>query len=307
MKAAAPQAATGTFMGIGGGDGPMKSLVGNDGSLPDKSSRPPPPVPAAGRVASVPPPAPGAMRPRTASVPNANGFSSNGEVAAISQPPPVPSSRAPHPAAIVRTPGIALEVNTPANARSPSRPDGQDGSIPAYGSSLKLGADDTGGEIDARQAGGRRKGSVAVWIMAFLLAAVAIGGVAFFYVKKNPLGGAGPDSTNNAIPGTDTPPPPTTTIAPPPPTPTPSVPSTPTSGVLGSGPDASVGAKEDAGVRPGPTAINTGRPVWVPRPPTTRPPATGTGPDPAPTPTTTQEPPPKPAPTLAPDPFGTPE
>jgi hypothetical protein len=201
----------------------------------------------------------------------------------------------------------------PVGIRS-SRPDSgerQEGSIPAYGNTLNFGADESHSDIDPRDLGMRPKSTVAVWLMAVLLAAAALGGIAFFAVKRGPLadpnGGAnGPG--NPSIPVT----PPTSATLTLPPQPTVILPST---AVLTPPPapfDAGV-VTRDAGT-PTPTAVTPTPPVRAAglpgRPPgggghAPRNPSRPTAPT-ADTPTASD--PPKPPPTgLAPDPFGTPD
>ncbi len=297
----APPPGGGTFIGIGTGDATAKvrGVVGHDSSVPAGS-------PAIGKHPSIPPP------PRVPSVapvpvngsvppsfpPKTPRISAPDDRSWSTAPPPPPPGI--NPAALVRSPGITLD---PA-PRTGSRPDFPENSIPAYQSSTRINAEESS-ELDVHAMGVRKKGSVAVWLMAFALAAAAVGGIAFFAVKRGPF--AGPD------PATTAPPPPATTpvptasgatssaapIAPPPPATTTPAP-----------PDSRAAVKEaDAAVKaPAPP-----RPTWAsghgvrPRPTAT---ATATA---TATPTNTQEPPPpptndpKPAPTVPPDPFGTPE
>jgi len=111
----------------------------------------------------------------------------------------------------VNSPGSVARGSGPPPAMRSSRPDGSaDGSIPAYGNTLNFGGDHLG-EIDPREVGARPKGTVAVWIMAVLLAAAALGGIAFFAVKRGPLS-TGPAATSEPAP-------PPTLTAPPPPVP----------------------------------------------------------------------------------------
>ena len=215
-------------------------------------------------------------------------------------------SSAPNPAAIMRR----MPTPDPVGIRS-SRPDSgerQEGSIPAYGNTLNFGADESYSDIDPRDLGMRPKSTVAVWLMAVLLAAAALGGIAFFAVKRGPLadpGGAdGPGnpgiSATSTTSATLTPPPPSTVMMPsttvlsPPPAPF----------------DAGVTARE-AGM-PTPTAMTPTPPVRTSAFPF-RPP--GASPGHAPRNPSRPAPPagdssdaPKPPPAgLAPDPFGTPE
>ncbi|HSO41092.1 MAG TPA: protein kinase, partial [Labilithrix sp.] len=176
-----PEGPSGTFIGIGTKDGRLG--IGNDGSVPPPgvaeaapqnanqgSFRPPmksnaPPLPARARMGSTP----------------GIGFAPAGTPS--SPPPPtslLPSQPpAPNPAAVVR------RLPTPDPVRV-SRPDGQEGSIPAYGNTLNFGAEDSVSDVDARDIG-RRKSGVGIWLMAVMLAAAAFGGIAFFAVKRGPL------------------------------------------------------------------------------------------------------------------------
>ncbi len=305
-----PEGPSGTFIGIGTKDGAVGSLVGNDGSVPPPgvdvaqassqrgSQRPPksnaPPLPPRARMGSTP-----GIGFAPANVP--------------SSPPPAGSLKpsqapGPNPAAVVR------RVPTPDPVRI-SRPDGQEGSIPAYGNTLNFGADDSVSDIDPRDVGRGRKSGVAVWLMAVLLAAAAFGGIAFFAVKRGPLasepgngnGGAALTATATMTPPLPTTPltasgPSTTVVAPP-------TPQTPTG---------------DAAAKDGGAALPTPS-VLIPTP-TSRPaanfpfrPQGGGGaahtrpsrPPAAPTdrvdPVTPPDPPKPPPSGLAPDPFGTPE
>lgn len=269
----APQGPDGTFIGIGNKDGKVSSIVGNDGSLP-------PAAPAVAQSAPRPP-----MK---------------------LLPPPLPPrasmpSRPPTPGVAMPAPGVG---SVPPPMRG-SRPDGQEGSIPAYGSSLKVGADDSLGDVDPR-AVGRRKSGVGVWLAAFVLAAAAIGGIAFFAVNRGP----GPEADRGAA---------ATNEPPPAPVPTPSFAPAPTGSILiTSDPDpddldavpvdaAATSKSEPTAKRPVVSSSHASRPSR-PTPPAA-PKATdepAPTPDPAPTTTTTAEPKPLP-PGLAPDPFGTPE
>ena len=320
-----PEGPSGTFIGIGTKDGKLGALVGNDGSVPPPgvvlsapatsqhgSQRPQPksnapPLPARARMGSTPGIgfAP-ANAPGSSSPPPANPL--------VSSPSPSPSPPLPpNPAAVMR------RLPTPDPVRI-SRPDGQEGSIPAYGNTLNFGAEDSVSDIDSSDIGRGPKSSVAVWLMAVLLAAAAFGGIAFFAVKRGPLvndpgngnGGADPAATPTmTTPGLTTPTTPltatgpsTTVVAPQAPpgdaattsallnkdgglvVPTPSV-VTPTPM---SRPPASFPFRPQGGA-------GAARP---PRPP--RPPAAPTDP-----PATPPEPTKPPTPGLAPDPFGTPE
>lgn len=215
----------------------------------------------------------------------------------------------PNPAAIMRR----MPTPDPVGIRS-SRPDSgerQEGSIPAYGNTLNFGADESYSDIDPRDLGMRPKSTVAVWLMAVLLAAAALGGIAFFAVKRGPLAepGGGADGPGNpSISATST----TSATLMAPPQPTVMLPSTT---VLTPPPapfDAGVTTRE-AGI-PTPTVVTPTPPVRAPNFPF-RPPGAGAGHAPrnpsrpaSPAGDSNGSDPPKPPPAgLAPDPFGTPE
>jgi len=291
-----PEGPGGTFIGIGASDGKISAFVGNDGSVP-----PPPTAEARAQgggsfrppMKSNPPPLP--PRARMGSTPGV-GFT----------PPGHPQSQAPAAAAVMR------RLPTPDPLRI-SRPDGQEGSIPAYGNTLNFGADESSSDIDPRDVGRRRKSSVAVWLMAVLLAAAALGGIAFFAVKRGPLAndpnnGAGGEPLNTA---------PTSPLAPTV-APQPTTPSTTVVAPTPPGDPATTSAtlvKDAAAATP---PVPTTPPSRVPGPFVYRPPSGGTGHAPRPPktsqppvttepPPTASEPPKPPPPGLAPDPFGTPE
>jgi len=310
-----PEGPSGTFIGMGSADSGITSLVGNDGSVA------PPPA----TIEAIEPKIPGAPRPAMKSSPAAvvkttalmpkvtPTTKDSGPPPAPSTPPPAraPASNAPpspSPAAIVR------RVPTPDAIRA-----GTEGSIPAYGNTLNFGADDSVSDIDPREVGGRRKSSMGVWLMAVLLAAAALGGIAFFAVKRGPLSPtpAGPD------PGTGTSA--TPLLSAPltaPTTPATAPTSAPSSAVTAPSSTASAGtvaSAVDAGSSAtAPTATPIVKPpvvgLGVPKPPggpglghgpgKPKPPVT---PGTAEPPQTPPEPPKPPPPGLAPDPFGTPE
>lgn len=133
----------GTFIGVGSGSGDaLRGIVGNDGSVPPPDVAAP--LPAAGRMPSIPAPGPGAA--------GATGpYASQGHAFGM--------------------PGM----------RS-SRPDGHESSIPAtYGGGAD---DSIGTPVDDEAFGRRRKSSVGVWLVAVLLASAALGGIAFFAVRE---------------------------------------------------------------------------------------------------------------------------
>ncbi|MDB5220904.1 MAG: Serine/threonine-protein kinase PknB, partial [Myxococcaceae bacterium] len=251
-----------------------------------------------------------------------------------------PRRAAPAPAGVIRR----LPTPDPIGFRA-SRPDSmapgdrqqdgrqqdgrqQEGSIPAYGNTLNFGADDSVSDIDPRDIGMRPKSGVAVWMMAVLLVAAALGGIAFFAVKR---GNATQDPGTNGgsdpgIPATAV-----TSAAPPPPQPTSMVPSTavttpsgPTvetnAGTVALGKDAAAGTPTPPVVTPTPPARPAGAFPWrpgngsggghAPRNPGRPAPPTTSDPQPPAPPARPPQPndPPKPTPPgLAPDPFGTPE
>ena len=310
-----PEGPSGTFIGIGTSDGKISTFVGNDGSVPPPvvaassappspnqgSHRPPmksnaPPLPARARMSSIPPAA--GSQPPGASQPPAPP----GVLVRTPLPPPPPN-----PAAVMR------RLPTPDPVRI-SRPDGQEGSIPAYGNTLNFGADDSVSDFDPRDVGRGRKSGVAVWLMAVLLAAAALGGIAFFAVRRGPLAtdpnnGAGSEPVIPATPVFSAPP-----VAP-------SVPTSMTTSVVVPQPNdpATTSAtltKDAAVLTPTPTVVTPTPPVRVGGFPW-RPPQGGNGghgprnpnrPPPPVDPPTTPDPPTRPTPPgLAPDPFGTPE
>ncbi|MDB4934156.1 MAG: Serine/threonine-protein kinase PknB [Labilithrix sp.] len=325
-----PQGPGGTFIGIG--NGPAK-----DGSIPpppsfitnrppanaSTGSRPPP------KNSSNAPPLPG--RARMASIPAAAGggtgipYTSTERKAGPSKPAPpgvLVEPTKPSPAAIVRR----LPTPDPAGFRS-SRPDpGEraEGSIPAYGNTLNFGADDSAGDIDPRDVGMRPKSSVAVWLMAVLLAAAALGGIAFFAVKRAPSDPNGSGSRPDpGMPATSvlsaTAPTPGTPPGTPVPQPTSMVPPAPVVAPVNGPVETSAGTvavtKDASAATPTPPAITPTPPVrgggfpWRPSngggsghgPRNPGRPTTPTN-EPAPS-----EPPRPPPPGLAPDPFGTPD
>jgi len=308
-----PEGPSGTFIGIGSSEAPGKvsSVVGNDGSVPPAAS-----FESAQTAPAMQPPGgvhgAGAMRPPMKSIPpplpaRASNKPSGTPAAAFASAPP------PKAAAVMK------RLPTPDPIRI-SRPDGggTEGSIPAYGNTLNFGADESVSDIDPRLVGGRRKGNVGVWLMAVLLAAAALGGIAFFAVKHGPLGpatagSAQPDTTATAVPSsTPTTPPPSATS-----TSTTSL-TTPTS-VPAPEPKASgmtVGTSADAASTAVPTPVvrpPSGGFPWKPASAsggghTSRNPSRPTAPTTAQDPPPATNEPPKPTPPgLAPDPFGTPE
>jgi serine/threonine-protein kinase len=308
VKTAAPAAAhgpDGTFIGIGAPDKLPSAVVGNDGSLPEANvaQAVPPPVsqplshpsnPPRAPMKSVPPPVPARARQ-----PSSPAMTPD---VAFATPGPTPP---PSPVAVVRR----LPSSPDLSVRS-SRPDGQEGSIPAYGGTVKSGADDSVSEAEVVALGVRRRGSVAVWIAAVLLAAAALGGIAFFAVKRGPL------SPTPAAPGTDTTAP-SMTAAPPPTVPP--VPATTTP--LPSAQTTATTDNRTAVATPDAAAAAPVRPV-ITTPRTTfgggghgaratgaraQPPSTSTAAAATGEPAATTEPPRPTPPGLAPDPFGTPD
>lgn len=210
-------------------------------------------------------------RPRAPSSPGVAGTAASASaVPAASFPPPV------SPAAIVRSP-LPIEPRRPA----PSRPELYENGAHAFGR-----PDDSGEGIDLQHIGVKPKnGGLLVWIAAFVLVAVAVGGIAFFAAKHGvaAVGGEPPTTTSAAVPAAPAPAPaptPTTVLVP----------------LTTSAPQEA----KDAGAAAKPRHA----PRTQPRPPAPPPPATTAAPAPAPEP----EPvPTNPPPPLAPDPFATPE
>jgi eukaryotic-like serine/threonine-protein kinase len=280
----------GTFIGMGSGSDEITAILGNDGSLP-------PARPAEHAAAAVPQPA----RPRTKSI-----------------PPPLParaSGRPPMGSVPPRhTPGASFPPGAPAGRAS--RPDGQDGSIPAYGSTLQLNADSTG-DIDrvalGLGLGPRRRSGAGVWLVAAVLTAAAVGGVAFFAVKPSAAdaeatttAGAVPEELDEPAPAPTAGEPARTNVSPAPSMIAIEDPEDDTAPQTGSS------APRSRTSTPRPAAASRGH---APSKPSQSTSTTTSGETPFPTATATQEPAlpattsePKPLPPgLAPDPFGTPE
>lgn len=283
VNAAAVHGPDGTFIGMGSQDGRVRGVVGNDGSVPPHVASAVPQAPPRPPMRSVPPPSGiPSSAPPLAHRQSAPAF--GGTPGAPFAVPGHGASPLPSPVAVVRRLPSSPEI-----AMRASRPDGQEGSIPAYGGTVK--ADDTASEIEAM--GVRRKGTVAVWIAAVLLAAAALGGIAFFAVKRGPLTPAptpaspGESTTVVAPPLTQSPlpPPPTVQIMTAPPT-------------RPAAPDAAATAP----VRPVVTTPRYGHGSRTRSQPAPTVPAT-TQPTAEPAPTAE---PPKPA-APPPDPFGTPD
>ncbi len=357
MASEPPEGPGGTFIGMGNGDGKISSVVGNDGSIPPppaQLSRPPtgpsrPPMrsqhpsyhpsgsgsPGGGSkdtsgYGSTAPPLPARAR-----MPSNAAYSAPPYSAQPSAPPGVivgGERPAPAPAGVIRR----LPTPDPIGIRS-SRPDHggpgdrqQEGSIPAYGNTLNFGADDSVSDIDPRDVGMRPKSSVAVWMMAVLLAAAAFGGIAFFAVKRgNALpdpgtnGGSEPSNTATAVPSATPLPPPPTSMVPSTAVTTPagSTVETTSAGTVALGKDAASGTPTPPAITPTPPARpgtafpwrpgNAGAGGHTPRNPGRPAPPVTTDPQPPAPPARPPQPndPPKtpPPPALAPDPFGTPE
>lgn len=286
----APEA-VGTFMGMGGdGGGAVGALVGSDGSVPEMVAAKPAMIPGA---PSRPPPLP---RPPMVSVPPVGGGASI-----------APNGPAPNVAPSVSPAGTIRRVPTAPDAFRPmrsSRPDGQDGSIPAYGSTLQRGIEENTDDLAALATA--RRGTLAVWAMAGLLAVAALGGIAFFAVKRGPLAGGGgnPDpvpTTPQIVSATSA------ALPPPIPTTPSTVPTGVPSGVDTAAPTTKILTTDDgdaeAPARP-PVVAQPAHPTWRQAPPkvvTPTPPRTPTTPTETPTET------PRTAPTVPPDPFGTPD
>ncbi len=354
MASEPPEGPGGTFIGMGDRDGKITSVVGNDGSMP------PPPA----YVSNAPNASGGSLPPMRAQHPSNANVGSNAPPLptrarmpsnAGSNPPPSPGIYSSHPpnqpAAMGTTPappgvlvgasraapaptGVIRRLPTPdpIGIRS-SRPDaserGQEGSIPAYGNTLNFGADDSVSDIDPRDVGMRPKSSVAVWMMAVLLAAAALGGIAFFAVKgRNATsdpganGGTDPGNPATAVTSATPPPPPTSTLpstAVVPPSTTPTVETSAGTVPAPATKDAAVGTPTPPAATPTPPARSPGAFPWRPSNAgagghAPRNPSRPAAPDPQ-TPATAQpaprnpqpDPPKPPPPGLAPDPFGTPE
>jgi serine/threonine protein kinase len=364
MASEPPEGPGGTFIGMGDGDGKITSVVGNDGSIPPPPahlSRPPtgpsrPPMRS--QHPSHPPPHHPSHHPSGSPGGGSKDTSGYGSTA-----PPLPArARMPSNAAYSAPPGAIgggtrpapapagvirrLPTPDPIGIRS-SRPDHnahgahggtserqQEGSIPAYGNTLNVGADDSVSDIDPRDLGMRRKSSVAVWMMAVLLVAAALGGIAFFAVKK---GNATPDPggppganggtdlgiTATALPSATPPPAPPTSMLPSTAVITPTGPTveTTSAGTVALGKDATAGTPTPPAITPTPPARPGGGFPWRPgnagagghaprNPGRPAPPVTNDPQPPAPParpPQPNNEPPKTPPPALAPDPFGTPE
>lgn len=282
---------------------PMATLMGLGASVPVPPKRPPSMVDAA----------------------EANAGAGHMGPSAHAGPAPLPSE-----------PSFVVPTYTPP-VRQRMHSEGQDGSIPAYGST-KYGADESA-SLGAMR-GERRKSSVGVWIAAFALAAAAVSGIAFFAVKRGPFAPAGADPASTSPVPTETvtptpdPQPTTGTLAPPSataPPPSPANPSPTAPAPVDT--TTTVDPKDAAGPALRPVALGTrphqgGHAASRNNPPSTGRPAAPTasavdpapvpspGPTPATTPATPPTPapttptptePPKPIPTVPPDPFGTPE
>ena len=303
MGSEPPEGPGGTFLGVGNKAGSVGSVVGRDGSIPPPPgfmSSPPKPAPSR---PSNPPPVPGrASMPSNAGNLGTPGvsFPSNPQLPGVLVGGP---RNAPAPAAVMRR----LPTPDPIGIRS-SRPDPgerQEGSIPAYGNTLNFGADESVDGIDPRELGMRPKSNVAVWLMAVLLAAAALGGIAFFAVKRGPLADPGNGTRSPGTPSIPATPTTSATLTPAQPTvilPSTTVLTPPPAPVIEAGSvtrDAAVGTPTPVAVTPTPRAF--------------RPPAGGGGhaprtrPTAPPTGDTAGEPVKPPPAGLAPDPFGTPD
>jgi len=289
-----PEGLSGTFIGFGDSEGKVVAALRNDGSVPPPALVTNGPNSAFRLPNGNAPPLPARARARMASSPGGLNTPGMGFAPHVAVLPGVPSPDA-----------AGLQVAT----RS-SRPDGQEGSIPAYGNTLNLGADESVRDMGPRDIGMRPKTSVAVWLMAVLLAAAALGGLAFLVVKRQAQNDAG----GQPVPGTTV----TSPLASPPtstaPAITPSTPSTPS--ILAPTParndsttgfplarDASAGVATPPAVTPTPRVrLGAG---GIPHPVRPRPPAAT--PPPGVAPPATSEPVMPPPAGLAPDPFGTPE
>ena len=323
MMSEPPEGPSGTFIGIGTGEGgATAALLGNDGSVPPPNALAATAVSQTQQLPSFRPPmksAPPPLPPRARMGSHHEldspgiGFAPSNEAIVSSKTSRPPE---PNPAAVMR------RLPSPDPVRI-SRPDGTEGSIPAYGNTLNFDPDESTSDIDPAVVGRSRKGGRGVWLMAVLLTAAALGGIAFFAVKRGSFG----DNTN----GNDPPPPPTVTTPSTTVTAPPTPPTAPSTMTIGDPQPGTASANKDAStttnavtptppvttptptVRPGPgtfpwkntPAPTTPRPGTArpgnPRPPVTAlPPDLGSDPPPKP-------PEPKPTPTVPPDPFSTPE
>ncbi|MBX3202439.1 MAG: serine/threonine protein kinase [Labilithrix sp.] len=277
----------GTFIGIGGPD---------DAALAVKAARTMPHIPAAppiaGDVGHAAPPVAGDVGHTATSTAEHGGHGG----------PPRPRTAGVLPAAIVRAP-------------LGSRPDGQEGSYPAVGSTLK--PDQDAGLM--AQVGTRRSGG-GVWLVGGLLLLAAASGVAFFAVNR-PAAGAGDAESapsaeaplTSATPVSTDPATPAPSAEPPAPTADPGL---PTLELDAKDLVKDAAAAADSPLKASAAAPRTGsaaRPPVVRAPKVNPPPTAATEPPETPeTPPETppeiphEDPPPIPT-TLPPDPFGTPD
>lgn len=276
----------GTFIGIGGPD---------DDALALKAARTMPLIPAA-------PPAAGDAGHAAPSAAEDVGHAATFTAGEVGQAgPPRHRGAGVLPAAIVRAP-------------LGSRPDGQEGSYPAVGSTLKPDHD-----AGLMAQVGTRRSSGGVWLIGGVLLLAAASGVAFFAVNRPPAGaGAGGDGESvpsaeapltSATPVSTEPSTPATSAEPPAPTADPALPT------------LELDAKEllkdaatsaDSPLKASAAAPRTGsaaRPPVVRAPKVTPPPTVAVDPPepPEPPPEIPHEDPPPIPTTLPPDPFGTPD
>jgi serine/threonine-protein kinase len=183
----------GTFIGIGNGSGKVSAVVGGDKSV---SSRPSAPPLSPSTFPTLTEAVPVVQPPRQAATPSSSARH-NGPPPLPAQPPPTAASASNAPATpnVSLTPGVPVRRTTtsspsPEAGRSPSRQEGQqqgqEGSIPAYGATLQRGPSEDA--IESTQLSSRRRGSVAMWLIATVLAAVAIVlFIVIFAVKLSPV------------------------------------------------------------------------------------------------------------------------
>jgi len=181
----------GTFIGIGNGNGAGKvsAVIGGDKSV---ASRPAAPSLSPSTFPTFTAALHAVHQPRQAAPPSP---------ARHNGPPPLPAHTPLSPAVaaaasasnVPATPEVALTPGAPIRRTTtspdsgrPSRPEGQgqEGSIPAYGATLQRGSIED--SIESTHLSNRRRGSFAMWLVATVLAVVAIVFIAFA-VKFGPL------------------------------------------------------------------------------------------------------------------------
>ncbi len=321
-----PEGPGGTFIGIGDRSGKLTSAIGNDGSVP------PPSLASGGRAAAVfaanPPPS--FRPPMKSSAPPVPG--SAAQRSSFPQTPlnsfgisTVPHPTVPHSEGR----GFPQSVPTPGPAGHRVAPfaepmasfglgDRQDWSLPAYGSTLNASPSpgDRATDIESENLDAPPKSSMAIWLMAVLLAAAAVGGVAFLAVKRGPLKhdpGAGLPEQGVVAPTVSSKPQPTSMLSPAAaPVIEPVYLGDLPSGPTGTANDAAMGVPTPPAATPTPAARASGASAWRvtgsaargPRAPF-RPAQPSSPSESAAAPS--GEPARATPPGLAPDPFGTPE